>query len=131
MKGRRKQLMKHAVKGTFQVAVLMLFSYAMNQLAGLLHLPVPGSILGIIVLFLLLESGVVKLEWIEVGANWLLAELLLFFSPAAVGVMKYFSMLESDGVRILLVVIFSTVVVMASSGLTAARIAKHKERKVS
>jgi len=131
MKGRRKQLMKHAVKGTFQVAVLMLFSYAMNQLAGLLHLPVPGSILGIIVLFLLLESGVVKLEWIEVGANWLLAELLLFFIPAAVGVMKYFAMLESDGVRILLVVIFSTVVVMASSGLTAARIAKHKERKVS
>ncbi|WP_163881910.1 CidA/LrgA family protein [Paenibacillus favisporus] len=123
--------MKHAVKGTFQVAVLMLFSYAMNQLAGLLHLPVPGSILGIIVLFLLLESGVVKLEWIEVGADWLLAELLLFFIPAAVGVMKYFSMLESDGVRILLVVIFSTVVVMASSGLTAARIAKHKERKVS
>ncbi|WP_354500441.1 CidA/LrgA family protein [Paenibacillus favisporus] len=123
--------MKHAVKGTVQVAVLMLFSYAMNQLAGLLHLPVPGSILGIIVLFLLLESGIVKLEWIEVGANWLLAELLLFFIPAAVGVMKYFSMLESDGVRILLVVIFSTVVVMASSGLTAARIAKHKERKVS
>ncbi|MCM3000839.1 CidA/LrgA family protein [Paenibacillus cellulositrophicus] len=123
--------MKHAVKGTVQVAVLMLFSYAMNQLAGLLHLPVPGSILGIIVLFLLLESGVVKLEWIEVGANWLLAELLLFFIPAAVGVMKYFAMLESDGVRILLVVIFSTVVVMASSGLTAARIAKHKERKVS
>ncbi|MET3547997.1 holin-like protein [Paenibacillus favisporus] len=124
-------MMKHAVKGTVQVAVLMLFSYAMNQLAGLLHLPVPGSILGIIVLFLLLESGIVKLEWIEVGANWLLAELLLFFIPAAVGVMKYFSMLESDGVRILLVVIFSTVVVMASSGLTAARIAKHKERKVS
>ncbi|PQP86621.1 CidA/LrgA family protein [Paenibacillus sp. AR247] len=123
--------MKHAVKGIFQVAVLMLFSYAMNQLAGLLHLPVPGSILGIIVLFLLLESGVVKLEWIEVGANWLLAELLLFFIPAAVGVMKYFAMLESDGVRILLVVIFSTIVVMASSGLTAARIAKHKERKVS
>lgn len=123
--------MKHAVKGTVQVAVLMLFSYAMNQLAGLLHLPVPGSILGIIVLFLLLESGIVKLEWIEVGANWLLAELLLFFIPAAVGVMKYFAMLESDGVRILLVVIFSTVVVMASSGLTAARIAKHKERKVS
>ncbi|OZB93455.1 CidA/LrgA family protein [Paenibacillus sp. XY044] len=123
--------MKHAVKGTVQIAVLMLFSYAMNQLAGLLHLPVPGSILGIIVLFLLLESGVVKLKWIEVGANWLLAELLLFFIPAAVGVMKYFSMLESDGVRILLVVIFSTVVVMASSGLTAARIAEHKERKVS
>lgn len=123
--------MKHAVKGTVQVAVLMLFSYVMNPLAGLLHLPVPGSILGIIVLFILLESGVVKLEWIEVGANWLLAELLLFFIPAAVGVMKYFPMLESDGVRILLVVIFSTVVVMASSGLTAARIAKHKERKVS
>lgn len=113
-----------------QVAVLFFISLAMNFLAKWLHLPIPGTILGIIVLFILLKMNVIKLSWIEQGANWLLAELLLFFIPAAVGVMNYMSLLEHDGVRILLVVISSTVVVMASSGLVATRISKRKEHRV-
>lgn len=118
-------------KIVLQVALLLLFSLAMNFLAKWLHLPIPGSILGIIVLFILLKTGVIKLAWIEAGANWLLAELLLFFIPAAVGVMKYIPLLEHDGVRIMIVVIASTVTVMASSGLVASRIAKRKEHKLS
>lgn len=114
-----------------QVSVLTLISVAMNSLALWLHLPIPGSILGIAVLFTLLKTNVIKLTWIEKGANWLLAELLLFFIPAAVGVMKYIPLLEHDGVRILFVVILSTVIVMASSGLVASRIGKRKEHKLS
>lgn len=121
-----KQL-KSLFKGIMQVAILFFISIAMNKIVDVIHLPIPGSILGIIVLFTLLQTRVLKLEWIEQGANWLLAELLLFFIPAAVGVMKYIPMLESDGVRILIVVVFSTFIVMASSGLTASRIAKRKE----
>lgn len=52
----------------------------MDLLARTLHLPVPGSILGMVVLFILLQTRVVKLRWIEVGAAWLLGELLLFLS---------------------------------------------------
>lgn len=118
-------------KIVMQVAILILISIAMNFLAQWLHLPIPGSILGIIVLFTLLKTNIIKLTWIEQGANWLLAELLLFFIPAAVGVMKYIPLLEHDGVRILIVVISSTVIVMVSSGLVASQIAKRKERKLS
>ncbi|MDU5950118.1 MAG: CidA/LrgA family holin-like protein, partial [Paenibacillus macerans] len=119
--------MKTAGKGVFQVAILFLFTFVMNEVAKLLHLPVPGSILGIFVLFVLLKTNIVKLAWIEQGANWLLAELLLFFIPSAVGIMKYMPLLESEGVRILIVVIFSTLIVMISSGLVASRISKRKE----
>ncbi|ECH9276557.1 CidA/LrgA family holin-like protein [Salmonella enterica subsp. enterica] len=104
---------------------------ALNKVAELLHLPIPGSILGIALLFTLLKTGVVKLKWIERGANWLLAELLLFFVPSAVGVMQYIPLLESEGVRILIVVILSTVIVMACSGLIASRIEKRKEGRIS
>ncbi|WP_433944446.1 CidA/LrgA family protein [Paenibacillus sp. SN-8-1] len=122
--------LKSLLMGVLQIAILFFISMAMNKIVDLLHLNIPGSILGIIVIFTLLKTGVLKLEWIEKGANWLLAELLLFFIPSAVGVMKYIPMLESDGVRILIVVIFSTFIVMASSGLTASRIAKRKEKQV-
>lgn len=114
--------------GVLQVTVLFFISIAMNKISQLLHLPIPGSILGIIVIFTLLKTNLIKLAWIEQGANWLLAELLLFFIPSAVGVMKYIPMLESDGVRILIVVVSSTLIVMISSGLIAVRIAKRKER---
>lgn len=122
--------LKSLLMGVLQIAILFFISMAMNKIVDLLHLNIPGSILGIIVIFTLLKTGVLKLEWIEKGANWLLAELLLFFIPSAVGIMKYIPMLESDGVRILIVVIFSTFIVMASSGLTASRIAKRKEKQV-
>ncbi|KQY82114.1 holin [Paenibacillus sp. Root52] len=114
--------------GILQVAILMAFSLLMNQLAGALHLPVPGSILGMVVLFLLLQTGVVKLRWIEVGAAWLLGELLLFFIPSAVGIMNYMPMLEHDGLQILFIVLLSTFLVMVCTGLVATQIAKRKER---
>lgn len=123
--------MKNIIKGSLQVAGFMLLSTLMSQLAELAHIPIPGSILGIAVVFILLETGVLKLEWIELGANWLIAELLLFFIPAAVGVMNYFTVLEADGFRILAVVLLSTVLVMAGSGLTATLISSRKERKSS
>lgn len=124
-------VVRTAAKIVLQVAVLILFTLAMNALAQWLHLPIPGTILGIIVLFLLLKFNIVKLDWIEAGASWLLAELLLFFIPAAVGIMEYIPMLKNDGIRILIVILSSTVIVMVSSGLIATRISKRKERQTT
>jgi holin-like protein len=121
--------MKNILKGILQVAALMGFSLLMNQLTHWLQWNIPGSILGILVIFILLETHIIRLEWIEIGATWLLAELLLFFIPAAVGIMKYIPMLQSDGLRILLVVIMSTFIVMVSTGLMASRISKISSSK--
>jgi len=121
--------MNNMIKGTLQVAGFMLLSLGMDRIAQWLDWGIPGSILGIVVVFILLETKILRLEWIELGANWLLAELLLFFIPAAVGIMKYFPMLEADGLQILFVVVFSTIIVMVSSGLTAGFISSRKERK--
>ncbi len=123
--------MMNLIKGILQVAALMAFSMVMNQLASWLHIPVPGSILGILVIFILLEAHIIRIEWIDIGAKWLLAELLLFFVPAAVGIMKYIPMLQSDGLRIAIVVLISTFIVMASTGLMATIISKKKEKRAA
>ncbi|MHA6534583.1 CidA/LrgA family holin-like protein [Paenibacillus sp. BAC0078] len=123
--------MKKLGIGLLQVAGLTIFSMLINSLTPLLHIPIPGSIIGMIVLFLLLESGVIRLNWVEVGASWLLAELLLFFIPSAIGVMKYSRLLEADGLQVLAVVLVGTFAVMASSGLLTGVIFKVKERRGS
>lgn len=121
--------MKTFIKGLGQVALLFLFARFMNLIAEVLHINIPGSILGIIVIFALLHFKIIKLEWIEIGALWLLAELLLFFVPSAVGIMNYGDILAEFGTSIILVVLISTFVVMVSTGLLTQLIAKRKERK--
>lgn len=124
-------MMKKIALGLLQVAGLTVFSLLVNGLTSLLHIPLPGSIIGMILLFLLLESGVIRMNWVEAGASWLLAELLLFFIPSAIGVMNYSKLLESFGLQVLAVVLVGTFAVMASSGLLTGMIYKVKERRSS
>ncbi|MGN7762185.1 MULTISPECIES: CidA/LrgA family protein [Paenibacillus] len=123
--------MKKLGIGLLQVAGLTVFSMLVNSLTPYLHIPIPGSIIGMILLFALLESGIIRLNWVEVGASWLLAELLLFFIPSAIGVMNYSKLLEANGLQVLGVVLVGTFAVMASSGLLTGAIFKVKERRGS
>ncbi|WP_438447272.1 CidA/LrgA family holin-like protein [Gorillibacterium sp. sgz5001074] len=118
--------MKKLALGTLQVGFFILFSRLMNGLASWLDLPVPGGILGIVVLFLLLQTKVIKLEWIDIGAKWLLAEMLLFFIPPAVGMMEYGDLIRQSGLQLLAAVTGSVLVVMVGSGLIADRMAGRK-----
>ncbi|GAB6927673.1 CidA/LrgA family holin-like protein [Paenibacillus sp. JCM 10914] len=120
--------MGNVLKGSVQVAGLMLLSIVMNHVAAWLDIGIPGSILGIGLLFMLLELRIIRLEWVEIGASWLLAELLLFFIPAAVGIMQYFPLLKTTGIQITAVVLLSTLIVMSGTGLMARFISSRKER---
>lgn len=119
--------MRTALKIIMQIACFILLSWVMNWLVAWLHLPIPGSILGMIVVFLLLQTKVLRREWLEAGSNWLIAELLLFFISPAVGIVGYRQLLLSDGLQIALVVGLGTVLVMMCSGWIAQSIAKRKE----
>ncbi|OFW82108.1 MAG: hypothetical protein A2201_00010 [Alicyclobacillus sp. RIFOXYA1_FULL_53_8] len=114
-----------------QIAFLYVISVAGNWITLKYHLPVPGSILGFALLFLLLQLKVVRLSWFEQGANWLLANLLLFFIPPAVGIVQYGAMLELEGFRVLFVIVVSTTVVMLLTGTMADRIADLTSQKPS
>ncbi|MFB6365715.1 CidA/LrgA family holin-like protein [Paenibacillus elgii] len=119
------------VKTLGQVLFFILVSWLLNGLSALLHLPVPGSILGIVLVFVLLQLNIIRIEWIDLGAKWLLAEMLLFFIPAAAGMVQYQALLRDYSLPIMLVLVCSLVVVMLSAGLVAQAIVKRKERNPS
>jgi holin-like protein len=110
-----------------QVGLLTLVSLAGNQVAAHLPWKVPGNVIGLVIMLVLLHTGVVRLQWVESGANWLLGEMLLFFIPATVGIVQYRDLIMSSGVRILLVIGVSTAAVMVCTGLVAEHIAQHRE----
>lgn len=111
------------VKTACQVVFFIVVARIADVLVDWLHLPIPGSILGIAVLFALLKLGVIKLRWIDRGSKWLLGEMLLFFIPAAVGIINYGSLVVSSGWQIALTIIASTAAVMACAGWIGERIA--------
>jgi len=110
-----------------QVAMLVVFYSVCNLITKYLHLPIPGSIVGLIILFLMLQFKVVKVEWVETGASWLLADLLLFFIPAAVGVVNYQQVIGPQLGKLFIVILLSTITVMAFTGLTAQFIEKRRK----
>lgn len=119
------------VKTALQVGLLVALSRASDLTAEALRLPIPGSILGLLALFALLELNVVKLAWIELGAEWLVAQMLLFFVPATVGIVRYKALIERSGPAMLATILLSTAVVMAIAGWTGERSGKASRQEAS
>lgn len=115
--------MKNLLKGTVQIVFLAVIAMFSNYAATRLSLLIPGSIVGLLLLFFLLKYNVLPLSYVELGADLLLAELLLFFVPSAVGIVDYQALLINNGAELFIVIILGTMLIMAMSGLTAKKIA--------
>ncbi|WP_260631669.1 CidA/LrgA family protein [Neobacillus niacini] len=109
-----------------QVLFIHVFLFLGAALKEIIPLPIPASMFGLILLFLVLYLKIVKLEWVEKGAKWLMAELLLFFVPSAVGIVNYDDILSLQGAEIVLLIGVSTVIVLGMTALVAERITGRK-----
>ncbi|BDP41988.1 hypothetical protein DAETH_19570 [Deinococcus aetherius] len=79
------------VRFVLGLGVLVGFAALGTALVSALRLPLPGSVVGMVLLWAALSLGVVRLHWIEDAADGLLATLGLLFVPATVGVVEYLS----------------------------------------
>ncbi|CAH0117891.1 Holin-like protein CidA [Paenibacillus sp. CECT 9249] len=102
-----------------------------NVISDYFGLPIPGSIIGLGILFALLQLKWIRLEWIEQGADWLLSKLLLFFIPSVVGIVQYQQLIASSVLRLIMVIGLSTFAVMACTGLLAEFISRKKGRETA
>ncbi|MBB5461440.1 holin-like protein [Paraburkholderia sp. UCT70] len=93
-----------------------------------LHLPVPGGVVGLVVLLALLFCGGIAPRWVKAGADWLLSDMLLFFIPAAVAAVQYGGLFRADGWRLALVVIAGTLMVMVAVAFAVDQAARVERR---
>lgn len=101
-------------------AVLIVFGCLfIGQVAvAVFQLPLPPSIIGLIVLFLALQSGLVKLQTVEKFAKVLMDHLVLLVIPACISLMQYLDIIRDDFWVLLLGVSISTILVLLSSALS-------------
>lgn len=120
--------MEGLVRIAGQTAFLAALWFAADFVSRHLGLPVPGSVLGLAALLALLLSGSVAPRWVKAGADWLLADMLLFFVPAAVAVVQYGGLFKSDGWRLALAVVAGTLTVMVAVAVTVDQTARLERR---
>ncbi len=71
-----------------QLSVIIAVCFAGELVKFMLPFPVPGSIYGMVIMFLLLSSGFLKLEKVEKVSDYLIDCLSLMFVPGGVALMK-------------------------------------------
>ncbi|MGH4119753.1 CidA/LrgA family protein [Clostridium sp.] len=100
-----------------ELLLILVIYFTGEILAEFLYLPVPGNIIGMILLLILLCTNVVKLEMVETVANFLLDHLAFFFIPAGVGLLTSLVVIKDNFVRLLIVCFISTIITIAVTAL--------------
>ncbi|WP_274572289.1 CidA/LrgA family protein [Neisseria leonii] len=78
--------------------------------------PLPGSIVGLGLLFAALQAGWVQASWLSGLTDLLMANLSLFLVPPCVAVMNYLDLIASDLWSIVSATVLSTVAVLLVTG---------------
>lgn len=111
--------MKNTILFFVQLFILWFIYVVSDYMVGLLHLPIPPSVFGMILLFLLLMTGVVKVKYIEKATSFLIRHLAFFLIPFAVGLMDYGGLIKASGIQLLIMIAGSSIIgLLVTSGLT-------------
>jgi holin-like protein len=100
-----------------QIALVLALWLLGQLLVRWTALPLPGAVAGMLILLVLLATRRLELGCVKAGADWFLAEMLLFFVPAALAVQDHRELLGWVGLKVLLVILVGTAVVMVATAL--------------
>lgn len=117
--------MKYLIQGFY---VLLFFALG-EVVSGLIGHFIPGSVVGMMLLFLALRVKLIKPEKVDRVSLLLTANMGLFFVPAGVGLMTQFDLLKQYWPAIIASMVISTAIVLSVVGWSQDRIEKHQEKK--
>ena len=112
----------------FREAIIIFGIYLLGVLiTDITGVPIPGNVIGMVILFLLLYLKVIKVEQISTISNFFLEHLAFFFIPAGVGLISSFSVIKKILLQLLIVCFVTTAITMICTGLVVQKIANKKE----
>ena len=117
------------MKYIYQFCVIMVFVLLGQMCEHFIPLPIAGSIYGLVLLFLSLVLGIVKLHWVEDIANWFHGTMALFFVAPAVAVIDIWADIANIWWILVLLMIAAYIVTMITTGVTADALIRNKDIK--
>lgn len=105
--------------------ILFLFLGLGELIRYFIEIPVPGNILGMILIFIALKAKLIKLAWVKPASDTLLNYLILFFIPFGVGLMSYFDFIKSYWIILSAAAALSTLITLYVTALIQQKLEKH------
>ena len=118
--------MASSVKFLFQTALLVLVYAACAKFVAWTDFPIPANVLGIIILFTLLCTGVVKETYIDEAAGFFLKHLVFFFVAVGVALINWGAVFYDYGLVLLLAILVSSVLPFYVVGVLMQKFMKEK-----
>ena len=111
-----------------QLTIILIVSLVSEALGYFIPLPVPASVYGLVIMFVLLWTKVVKLDQVEDVADFFLQVMPFFFVAPTVGLITSFDAIRGNVLWLVLMCFISTVVTIAVTGLVAQVIIRLKKK---
>lgn len=99
-----------------QFLIIICISFLGEVIHHFIPLPIPASIYGMVLLFVLLEVSVIRPEHIRETCNFLIQAMPIMFIPPGVGLLEKWGYIDDIWLPLIVALAVSTVVVMAISG---------------
>lgn len=110
-----------------QLSILWMVYWLGNQIVQWAKIPIPGTVVGMILLFMLLSAGIIKLEHVQLATDFLLKHMLFFFIPIAVGLMNWGGLFWNNGLILGAAIVFSALVPFFAVGHIGQKLARSKK----
>ncbi|MFR9649736.1 MAG: CidA/LrgA family protein [Rikenellaceae bacterium] len=98
------------------IAIILIVYLIGEVIAKLLSGYMPGNVIGMLLLFFMLQSGVVKEEDIKGVCDFILSNMMLLFVPITVGIMSSYDIIKDDLFGTITTLVLSAIAVLLTVG---------------
>ncbi len=112
-----------------QLLYIFFFSLLGEIVSIILPFSVPGSVAGMILLFIALHTGLLKIEKVEEVGDWLVNNMAIFFVPAGIGLMTNFDIIGKTWWQLLIIIVISATLMMWFVGFITQFIMEHRSNE--
>lgn len=109
--------------------IIFLINYIGIIISNIFTLPIPGTIIGMILFFILLYTGLLKTEKVENAVNALLLNMTILFLPPAVRILDSIHLLSGQFIKVLILIVFTTFITMGITGKVVQFMIELTEKK--
>ncbi|NMA02365.1 MAG: CidA/LrgA family protein [Clostridia bacterium] len=106
------------MKYIYQFTLILFITFLGEFIYNIIPLPIPASIYGLLIMLFCLQVKIIKLEMVKEAGAFLLEAMPLMFIPAAVGLLTVWQEVTDILLPLIIIIIFSTIIVMAATGRT-------------
>lgn len=107
-----------------QIGLIFGIAYCGHLLANGAGIPLPASVIGLLLLLAGLRTGIINEKWIAEASYFLSANMAFFFLPSAVEILDNYHLVHSVLAQLLIVCIASTVLTFLATYVTVVFLQK-------